>query len=124
MVGVRIYHLQEVESLQIMDQGWPLKDVHHIGIILPVDLTTPISLEVQLVLHQGEVMWMMVTAKGMRGLLLHLPPIQVIVKGALVIMMLYLAQNVLMLPWLVLFLQLYSTVFCIVFFISLFSFSK
>ena len=99
MVDVRIYRLQEVELLLIMDQGWHLKDAQLIGIIHPVDLTTLISQEVHLVLHQGEVMWMMVTANDMRGPLLHLLPIQVAVKDALVIMMLYLAQNVLMLLW-------------------------
>ena len=71
MVDVRNCHLQEVELLQIMAQGWPLKDAHLTGIIQPVALDILIFREVHLVLHQGEVMWMTVMAKDLRGLLLH-----------------------------------------------------
>lgn len=102
MVGVRIFHLQEVELLLIMAQGCPLKDANPTGIIHPVILATQSSLEVLLVLLLGEVMWMMAIAKDLRGLLLHLLPILAIVKYAPVIMMLCLGQNVLMLLWLVL----------------------
>lgn len=88
--------LLEVELLQIMVPGLSQRDIHHIGMTIPLmDLATLICQEVQLVLHQGELMLMMVMVKGLKGRL------QVTVKDELVIMRLFLGQSVHMLHWLV-----------------------
>jgi hypothetical protein len=74
MTDLWIFHLQEVEFLQIMVLRWPLKDVHLLTeIIQPVTLATLTCIGMHLVLHQGGVIWMMVMIEDLRGLLLHLP---------------------------------------------------
>lgn len=60
-----------------------------------VALAIQTCLGVHLVLPQGDLMWMMVMVKGLKGLL------QVIVKGVPVIMTLFLGRNVHTLQWLV-----------------------
>lgn len=99
MVGVMIFLLQGAELLQIMVLGLFQKDAHHIEMTtLPVVLLTLIFLELHHVQLQGELMWMMAMAKGLKDLLL----LRVIVREGLVIMTPFRGQNDHMLLWLVL----------------------
>lgn len=96
--------LQGADLMQSIVQGLLKRDAHHSEMsTLPVCLATLIFLELQvhLVLQQGEIMTMMVIAKGLKG---HL---QVIVKDVPGIMTLFLGQNVHIPHWLVVILIVY-----------------
>lgn len=84
-----------LELLQIMVPGLPQRDIHLIGMNIPLmDLAILICQEVQHVLRQGEIISTMVMVKDLKG---HL---QVTVKDELVIMTLFLDRSVPMVHWL------------------------
>lgn len=96
---MRTFLLQGVEQPLIMDQGLFQKDANRTEMItLSVVLPTLIHQEVHLVQQEGELMLMKVTDSGMKGIL-PLLLLQVTVKVVLVIMTLFLVQNVPTLHW-------------------------
>lgn len=90
--------LQGAELLHIMVLGPSQRDTNHIEMTtLCVVLVTLIFLELHHALLQGELMWMMAMAKGLKELLL----LQVTMRDVPVIMTPFLGQSVHMLHWLV-----------------------